>query len=98
MEMPMLACEWTEEWYKQSWVRNIESHISASFGGENQYEDCQEIVEEGSWEEIPECGKLKNVKLKIGDRISRVTPDLTCVLRRSRWRKKHFPHNTFPYK
>lgn len=98
MEMPMLACEWTEEWYKQPWVRNIESHISASFGGENQYEDCQEIIEEGSWEEIPECGKLKNVKLKIGDRISRVTPDLTCVLRRSRWRKKHFPHNTFPYK
>jgi hypothetical protein len=99
MEMPMRVCEWTEEWYKQPWITTMDSHISSSFGGDlHQSKDNQETVEEESWEEIPECGRLKNVKQKIGDRISRVTPDLTSILRRSRWRKKHFPHNTFPYK
>lgn len=51
-----------------------------------------------SWEETPECGKFKHVILKPGDRISRVSPDLTSYLRRSRWRKKHFPRGTCPYK
>ena len=53
--------------------------------------------ENGSWEDIPECGTIRNVKLKIGERISRVTPDITSSLRRSRWRRKFFPRGTFPY-
>jgi hypothetical protein len=53
--------------------------------------------DEDSWEEAPECGTIVNVKLKIGERISRVHPDYTSSLRRSRWRKKYFPRGTFPY-
>jgi len=55
--------------------------------------------DESTWdEEPPECGTFKNVKLKIGERLSRVHPDYTSSLRRSRWRKKYFPRGTFPYK
>lgn len=50
-----------------------------------------------SWEEAPECGEIINVKQKIGERVSRVHPDYTSSLRRSRWRKKYFPRGTFPY-
>jgi hypothetical protein len=104
MEMPMKAGEWTEEWYKKPWESlSITQSLSAGDA------DLQEIAamrkrytgtddaEEVSWEETPECGTIRNVKLKIGERVTRVTPDLTCSLRRSRWRKKFFPKGTFPY-
>jgi len=51
----------------------------------------------GSWEDAPECGSLINVKPKLGERVSRVTPDHTSHLLRSRFRKKHFPRGSFPY-
>jgi len=63
--------------------------------GEHSEDDDDD--ENGSWEDIPECGTIRNVKLKIGERISRVTPDITSSLRRSRWRRKFFPRGTFPY-
>jgi hypothetical protein len=63
-----------------------------------QYGGDEPVDDKGSWEEIPECGKLKNVILKPGDHISRVKPDSTSCLRRSRWQKKNFPQGTFPYK
>ena len=50
-----------------------------------------------TWEEIPECGTLINVKPKINERVSRLTPDHTSHLIRSRFRKKHFPKGSFPY-
>lgn len=50
-----------------------------------------------SWEEAPECGEIINVRQKIGERVTRVHPDFTSSLRRSRWRKKYFPRGTFPY-
>jgi len=50
-----------------------------------------------SWEEPPECGVIINVRQKIGERVTRVHPDYTSSLRRSRWRKKYFPRGTFPY-
>ena len=53
--------------------------------------------DESTWEEPPECGTLLNVKLKIGERLTRVHPDHTSSLRRSRWRKKYFPPGTFPF-
>ena len=87
MEMPMQASAWTEEWYRP---KNPYRDLL------KRDDDDDDESEDASWEEIPECGKIKNVKLKIGDRISRVTPDLTSSLRRSRWRKKHFQHH-FPY-
>jgi hypothetical protein len=88
MEMPMQIGEWTEEWFKQPRVIPV--------GMSNLYDDG--LSDDDSWEKAPECGKIKNVRLRIGERISRVTPDLTSSLRRSRWRKKHFPQGTFPYK
>jgi hypothetical protein len=82
MEMPMEADEWTEEWFRR---HNNDCHHD---GDES---DCD------SWEDTPECGKIRNVRLRPGEKITRVTPDLTSYLRRSRWRKKHFPPGTFPY-
>jgi hypothetical protein len=49
------------------------------------------------YEDTPQCGELINVKPKIGERVSRIHPDYTSRLRRSRWRKKYFPRGTFPY-
>ena len=33
--------------------------------------------DEDSWEEDPECGTIRNVKQRIGERTSRVHPDYT---------------------
>ena len=52
---------------------------------------------EDEYEDTPQCGTLMNVKPKIGERVSRIHPDYTSQLRRSRWRKKYFPRGTFPY-
>jgi len=48
-------------------------------------------------EDNPECGTLRNIRARVGEPLSRVTPDHTSSLRLSRWRKRHFPHGTFPY-
>lgn len=105
MEMPMKAGEWTEEWYKKPWESlSISQSLSAADSDlreidmiRRRYKVGSDEEEIFSWEETPECGTFRNVKLKIGERVSRVTPDLTSSLRRSRWRKKFFPKGTFPY-
>jgi hypothetical protein len=108
MEMPMRVNEWSEDWYTPPWADPLSSNLSGSVSQPSRrhkvgrrllgpYRDPGEEDSYTSWGEIPECGTIKNVKLKIGERISRVTPDLTSSLRRSRWRKKHFPKGTFPY-
>lgn len=45
--------------------------------------------------DAPECGTLVNVKSKLGERVSRVTPDHTSHLLRSRFRKKYLRHAPF---
>jgi hypothetical protein len=108
MEMPMRVNEWSEDWYTPPWADPLSSNLSGSVSQPSRrhkvgqrllgpYRVPGEEDSYTSWGEIPECGTIKNVKLKIGERISRVTPDLTSSLRRSRWRKKHFPNGTFPY-
>ncbi|GKY92352.1 hypothetical protein MPSEU_000206100 [Mayamaea pseudoterrestris] len=106
MEIPTKAEEWTEEWY----TKPIPTLLSRSTADTKVAEEMAEIrrkylvVDEfeedpdsTQWEENPECGRIRNVKQKIGERVSRVTADLTSSLRRSRWRKKYFPKGTFPY-
>jgi hypothetical protein len=102
MEMPVKAPEWTEDWYRSPLLNPLGTNLSESMDGEaneyyKKYVQSDDFDEEDSWEDIPECGTLKNVRLKPGERISRVTPDLTSSLRRSRWRKKFFPKGSFPY-
>lgn len=43
-----------------------------------------------------EIGTLCPVRLKTGERISRIHPDFTSSLRRSRWRKKYISGVQFP--
>jgi hypothetical protein len=43
-----------------------------------------------------EIGTLCPVRLKTGERISRVHPEFTSSLRRSRWRKKYVSGMKFP--
>jgi hypothetical protein len=107
MEMPMKTEVWSEEWYKKPWTNPL---MNGSFESEDKEAkemqeirrkyNCEQVDHDEtlvSWEETPECGHLRNVRLKIGERTSRVTPDLTCSLRKSRWRKKYFPKGKFPY-
>ena len=74
---------------------------SCSSGSSSSFysSDCSSSgsTDEGSWEDAPECGTLTNVKPKLSERVSRVTPDHTSHLLRSRFRKKHFPHGFLPY-
>lgn len=48
-------------------------------------------------DDAPQCGTLTNVKPNIGERVTRIHPDYTSQLRRSRWRMKYFPRGSFPY-
>ena len=112
MEMPMRAGEWTEEWYTKPWddlyaapsldstdadLKEIQQIRRRYKIGDEFDENGDELEDMNSWEETPECGTFKNVKLRIGEHVTRLTPDYTSSLRRSRWRKKYFPRGTFPY-
>jgi len=77
--------------YTENECYDKDSLRSYSSGG-SSYEDDED------WEDdAPECGTFVNTKQKIGEHITRVHPDYTSSLRRSRWRKKYFPIGTFPY-
>jgi hypothetical protein len=69
-----------------------EAHSSRSDYGLS--ENDEDSLDE---DDAPQCGELINVKPKIGERVTRIHPDFTCQLRKSRWRKKYFPRGTFPY-
>ena len=111
MPMPVKAAEWTEDWYERPWMKPLDSNLSGSPAKgpamkRSMYEQVGPYAtpfmnddddDKDSLGDIPECGRIRNTRLKIGERISRVTPDLTSSLRRSRWRKKHFPRGSFPY-
>ncbi|GAX22458.1 hypothetical protein FisN_14Hh073 [Fistulifera solaris] len=99
--MPV-AGEWTQEWYTKKSLARIQSNLSGSveptaFELGDVLPD-EESDSESLFDKAPQCGRIRNMKLKIGEKITLVTPDLTSSLRRSRWRKKHFPRGTFPYK
>lgn len=77
---------------------------------EEAYSDSAEDSEDGSYtvisedsydddafEDAPECGEIVNTRLEIGEQLTRVHPDYTCSLRRSRYRRKYFPKESFPY-
>jgi len=68
-----------------------EDQTDATKSGNNKYQEDDESF----WEEEPEIGELCTVRLKIGERVSRVTWDHTSSLRRSRWRRKYFPKSQF---
>ena len=48
------------------------------------------------WEEDQDVGTLRTVRLKVDERVSRVTWNHTSSLQRSRWRRKYFPKGTIP--
>ena len=76
------------------------SHSGSSYssaGNQTASEGDFSDNDDETLEDTPQCGTLINVKPKIGERVSRIHPDYTSQLRRSRWRKKYFPRGTFPY-
>ncbi|GAX10574.1 hypothetical protein FisN_14Lh073 [Fistulifera solaris] len=99
--MPV-AGEWTQDWYIKKCLAPIQSNLSGSVGPNafdpGDFLPDEESDSESLFDKAPQCGRIRNMKLKIGEKITLVTPDLTSSLRRSRWRKKHFPRGTFPYK
>ena len=80
----------SDSYTEKDYDENNDSLRSYSTGG-STYEDDED------WDDAPECGTFVNTKLKIGEHVTRVHPDYTSSLRRSRWRKKYFPIGTFPY-
>jgi hypothetical protein len=71
---------------------------SGSFSSDHSCTSSDGYEDDDTFEDIPECGTLVNVKPKIGERVSRVHPDHTSHLLRSRFRRKYFPRaGTFPY-
>lgn len=97
MPMPIKANEWSEDWYQNPWVTHEAEDSPKDKTTMKQFSYFNSNVDDISLLEAPECGRIRNTRLKIGERITRVTPDLTSSLRRSRWRKKYFPRGTFPY-
>jgi hypothetical protein len=83
--------------YEDSSVDGGSSTDSGSSSDNDSVNERASNDDYDSWEEAPECGTIVNVKQKIGERVSRVHPDYTSSLRRSRWRRKYFPRGTFPY-
>uniref|UniRef100_A0A7S1BKK6 Uncharacterized protein n=2 Tax=Corethron hystrix TaxID=216773 RepID=A0A7S1BKK6_9STRA len=70
---------------------------SVAFGIMSSLEDSTEIIADIQKLDPPEVGTLNTVCLAIGESSSRVTWEYTSSLRKSRWRRKFFPRNTFPY-
>lgn len=64
---------------------------------EEEEEEENDAIVKPEWEETPQVGTLCTLRLKIGEKVSRVKWDYTSHLRRSRWRRKHFPNGNFPY-
>jgi len=73
-----------------------ESQASCSYSSNSSYDDDDDD-DDVEWEEAPECGTIVNTRQKIGEHVTRVHPDFTSSLRKSRWRKKYFPAGSFPY-
>jgi len=72
---------------------NDKDSLRSYYSSGSSYDDD----DDEEWEDFPECGNIINTRLKIGEHVSRVHPDYTSSLRKSRWRKKYFPIGTFPY-
>lgn len=70
-----------------------DSASSGSFFTEDSQSTSSESNE--SWDDAAECGTLVNVKPKLGERVSRVTPDHTSHLLRSRFRRKYTPRGSY---
>ena len=87
----------SEESDEQSTTASDGDSVSSSGSSSCESTDSDDDSDDDSWEEPPECGTIVNVQQKIGERVTRVHPDFTSSLRRSRWRRKYFPKGTFPY-
>ena len=59
---------------------------------DSSFSDNEENVPADMWKDPPEFGKLCTVRYKVGEPRSRLNWFLTSRLRRSRFRKKYFPH------
>ncbi|KAL3941745.1 MAG: hypothetical protein SGBAC_003957 [Bacillariaceae sp.] len=85
--------------YSDGSYTDSEGSYDSGEGSSDALENGSAIVVDGNttWEDAPECGRIVNVSLKIGEHVTRVHPAYTTSLRRSRWRKKYFPKGSFPY-
>ena len=76
---------------------NGESQVSGGAGSYSSSSSSFDEDDDIEWEAAPECGTLVNTRQKIGEHVTKVHPDYTSSLRKSRWRKKYFPAGSFPY-
>lgn len=84
-----------ESIYSGSYSTRAGGSLRSSYAESSDPDDYTYLEEEE--DDAPQCGTLTNVKPNIGERVTRIHPDYTSQLRRSRWRMKYFPHGSFPY-
>ena len=95
--------EWSEDWFttwksRKDNPNNLESF--AHYEKENMINGMDATPSESPRENdhaaggniVVEIGSLCPVRVKPGERISRIHPEFTSSLRQSRWRKKFFNH------
>ena len=85
--------EWSEDWFTTWKSRKDNPNNLAAFGQD------ETLTETEMWHSdrkltnrkkvVVEIGSLCPVRVKAGERVSRVHNDYTSSLRRSRWRKKY---------
>ena len=87
--------EWSEEWYTTWKSRKENPNNLVAFSEGEVTAPCKYLYIGNSSNArttkkfIVEIGSLNPVRVKAGERVSRVHPEFTSWLRHSRWRKKY---------
>ena len=100
--------EWAEDWYTTWQSRKENPNTLKLFEMDENLDESEDSESENSqqkrdhfeskngddayWEEDQDVGRLCTVRLKVGEKVSRVTWAHTSSLWRSRWRRNYFPN------
>lgn len=98
--------EWSEDWYttwksRKDNPNNLVMFAQGEILVESEHEPflpCERFAQSPlkSNKVMVEIGSLCPVRVRGGERVSRIHPEFTSSLRQSRWRKKYLKRSMFP--
>lgn len=99
--------EWSEDWFTTWKSRKDNPNNLVTFAQDEAVErsTCQSYPDSTNFDQrssptqkkvVVEIGSLCPVRVKGGERVSRIHPEFTSYLRQSRWRKKYLKGSMFP--
>lgn len=91
IEYNPLLDAWDEAWYTTWRSRKDNPNNFKSVQSSFSDSDSQRSISL----QIHEIGTICTMRYRIGERVSRVHPQYTSSLRKSRWKKKYFPKGIF---